>query len=96
LAAHKEGGGRKMKLINYTDEAHDNTFYQKCPKGYLGEEYFLCHHDHKWFTSVIYLNRNNDKSMPSNCADGCLYVDDIAGKAAIPIHFLRELYLIKE
>ena len=57
---------------------------------------FLCRHGTRFFVACIQLNPDPDRTMPPNCEDGCLYVDDVIDKCCKPINRLDEIYEIEE
>jgi len=60
------------------------------------EQQFLCVQDGRMFVDCVNLLRNPDATMPANCEDGCLYVDNRDARVAVGIETLDELYYISE
>jgi hypothetical protein len=57
---------------------------------------YLCVRDNiSIFVSDISLLAKPDHTMPPNCKEGCLYVDDVVNKVCVPIDKLDEIYEIK-
>jgi len=71
-------------MLNLRKISIDETYL------YVGNILFLCKKGNNIFLSEIHLTK------PTNCKDGCLYVDDILAKVCRPIDELDELYLILE